>query len=328
AVAKNDAPAIKQAMEATTDGEQKAYGAFLLAAIANQEQQYAQEFALLQEGHALYKGHHTFRYSDTHYLKRLPEMARARQLDHTPSNSNNDALASMQPVFIVGTPRCGSTLLESMLKSGAPELIDTEESGVMLHAADLSQCDNSETWLQTYRERIRAAYRDFGVEAPQCRFSDKTLDHFFVLDLILKVFPQAKVIWMRRHPYAVTMSILKNNMIHLPWAHDVNQIFEYIDLQNTLMAHWKDQFGDAILELEYESLASDPETQAKHVFEFCELEWNASALNFHKQTTKASKTASAAQIREGINTRAIRAYEPYIAQLDQAQKASDEQQLS
>lgn len=300
-----------QLKQGAYDDENTVYAHFLLARQAQKDKRYEEELALLLKGHARHKNTANFRYSPDIYLKTLVERALARTPDTLNDIPEDPVLSSMQPIFMVGVPRSGSTLLESVINAGAEDMVDTEESGVMLYANDFTRSESSEGYWENFVAAVKNGYEQFGIDQAQCRFTDKTLDHFFMVDIIFKVFPKAKVIWCRRHPLASMTSILQNNMIAFSWAHDMDQIIQYFENTEKVMQHWLDRFGDRIYTYHYEHFVSDPEQESKALFEFCDLDWTPECLNFYKNKKKASRTASSIQIRQKIYTKAVGAQDKY-----------------
>ncbi len=300
----------KQIANQQLDAEDTTYGYFLLALKAGQSKNYKQELELLLEGHKHHKQNSHFRYPPSVYLNTLFN----RALDRTPEMleqlPQDKTLASTRPVFMVSVPRSGSTLLEAVIKAGKEPVIDTEESGVMLYANDFNNAESSPGYWEYYLERVKEGYQHLGVYKESCRFSDKMLDHFFMVDVIFHLFPKAKVVWCNRHPVASIMSILKNNMISLSWAHDIDDILQYFHNARALQQHWLERFGDRIHVVDYEAFVSEPELASKALFNYCELDWTPDCLDFHKNR-KASRTASSTQIREKIYTRAVNTHKNY-----------------
>ncbi len=316
-ISEDDRALIQSCIAEADSEEQQAYGHFLLAGLEHGQSHYEQALEHLLDGHALYRQQECFSHSTEFFLEELPALAKERSADSLSTTAHCEFREQVNPVFIIGAPRTGSTLIESMLKTGAPQLTDTEESGVMLHASDLRQQTNSDEWLSAYTNTIIQTYRHFGINETTEAFTDKSLDNFYVVDLILKLFPNAKIVWMKRHPYATAMSILQNNMVYLPWAHDLKDIFKYFEALDALMQHWQQKYPNRVYEIQYEDLVSEPEKFSKKLFDYCDLEWSEQCLQFYKNKNKASKTASNSQIRQKLYTKAINAFAPYEPYLDQ-----------
>jgi|GEM_PF-1425197 len=293
------------------DDENTVYAHFLLAKHAQQNKHYDEELTLLLKGHQRHKETASFRYAPEIYLSSMVDRALTRSPEILDQIPEDPVLSSTEPVFIVGVPRSGSTLLESVIGAGSEDIIDTEESGVLLYANDFTQPEGSENYWENYVAAVRKGYEQFGTYREDCHFTDKTLDHLFLVDIIFKLFPKARVIWCRRNPIASMVSILQNNMIAFSWAHDMEDILKYFENAETIMQHWLSRYGDRIYTYHYERFVSDPETESKKLFDYCGLEWTPECLNFYKNKKKASRTASSIQIRQKIYTKAVGAQTKY-----------------
>jgi len=107
------------------------------------------------------------------------------------------------------------------------------------------------------------------------------------------------------------MSIIKNNLGQLSWAHNLEHIFKYFDIYNRTIHHFNEIFPGFIYELHYEKFVNDPETESKKLLKFCDLTWHKKCLDFYKRKDLISKTTSNLQIRKAIYKDAINKYFPY-----------------
>jgi hypothetical protein len=112
------------------------------------------------------------------------------------------------------------------------------------------------------------------------------------------------------------MSIFQNNLTEIAWAHDLNNIFKYIDNYLQVIETYNLQDPNFIYELQYEKLINNPEEESKKLMEFCGLPWDKKCLEFYKRKDLKSKTASNNQIREAIYQHPSTRYEPYKKLLD------------
>ena len=214
------------------------------------------------------------------------------------------------PIFIVGMPRSGTTLLEQILCShhsvhGAGELED-------LHQAVISATG---AWTETpLAERVtrlsEAEIKRLGDDylqrvwklSPDSHYiTDKMPANFFYLGLIHLALPQAKIIHAMRDPMDSCFSCytrLFNDTME--FAYDQGTLGRYYVRYMRLMQHWQRVLPEgSILNLAYEEMVSDTETQARRILEFVGLPWDENCLNFH-QNTRLVKTASVAQVRKPI----------------------------
>ena len=136
-----------------------------------------------------------------------------------------------------------------------------------------------------------------------------------VLGFIRSMFPAAPIIYMRRDPRDVCLSIYTRMFADgHRYACDLEWLAHYYSMSVRLLEHWKTVSGDRILEVIYEDLVADPTEQTRNIAAFCELQWDPACLEFHKQDT-ASFTFSELQVREPINTKSTGAWRNYESQL-------------
>lgn len=273
----------------------------------------------------------------------LPDPAQTYQLvDRTIAATARERFAATVPrgsddprcVFIVGMPRSGTTLTEQIIAShplafGCGELPD-----IALIARTLpSLLGTANQWpeimdhldtraLAWAAERYTSA---IGRHAPASalRLVDKAPLNFFHLGLVALTFPNARVVWCRRDPRDVAISIHGENFaLDAPMATSMEAIGHYINAQHRLMRHWQDVLPLPILELEYESLVSSPEPQARRVMEFLDLPWDPACLSFHK-SDRGVQTPSRWQVRQPMHTRSIGRWRHYEELLPPLLKALD-----
>ncbi len=129
--------------------------------------------------------------------------------------------------------------------------------------------------------------------------TDKWPLNFQYIGFILKAFPEAKIIHLRRDARAVCWSIYKNYFSGKGngWAYNLNDLANFYALYSELMIFWHELFPDQIYDISYEDLTNNQEKETKKLLKYCELEWDESCLNFHTNK-RAVKTASASQVRK------------------------------
>ena len=209
--------------------------------------------------------------------------------------------AETKPLFIIGMPRSGTTLLERMLV--AHDQVAT--------AGELPWFDFLSAQLDSIQPsllpRLRAEYLEV-LTAKSGNASlviDKMPNNFMFIGQILTLFPNARLIHLRRHPLDVCRSIYFQ---HFPggqyYANDMEDLGDYFWDYRRLMDHWRKLVPESIIELEYEQLVREPEKSLKALLGQLRLDWNENCLAPHK-SGGAVITASAAQIRQPINTLGI-----------------------
>ena len=236
-------------------------------------------------------------------------------------------LKDTTPILIVGMPRSGTTLVEQILASH-PAVYGGDELGALQALAnDLPSrlggkpypdcvAKISRSLVRRVGERYVAALRARGGDAT--RITDKMPANFLHLGLLALALPRARIVHCVRHPLDVAVSI---------WFHQFTQghayswrladIGAYYRAYRGLMAHWHAVLPIPVHDLHYEQLVADPEPNVRAMLEACGLAWDPACLDFHR-TRRAVHTASAWQVRQPINARAVgrwRAYENELAEL-------------
>lgn len=256
-------------------------------------------------------------------------LGRARRVFTTEVLDRYASLGSQDErfVFIVGMPRSGTTLTEQIIAShprahGGGELAHLPlivrtfpylEDGRHRSWDEMIHADPP-TWLQAAIERYtRGALRHSPAGA--IRVIDKAPLNFFNLGLIALMFPHAKVIWCRRDPRDLALSIYGENFaLEERLATDLASIGRYILLQEEVMRHWQSLLPDRILESSYEQLANDLEGNARRLVGFCGLEWSDECLDFHRND-RGVQTPSRWQVKQPIHTRSIGRWRHYQAHM-------------
>jgi Tfp pilus assembly protein PilF len=234
---------------------------------------------------------------------------------------------SNRPIFIVGMPRSGSTLVEHIL--GAHPDVHAPGEVPILHGL-LQQSKgiggaSYPAWGRTMNPvdcaSIGKAYLDrlpAGLPS-RSRTTDKWLDNFEHLGLIAVCLPNAKVIHCQRDPRDQLLSIwslLFSNSQE--FAYDIDDLVRYWRAYQRLMAHWRAVLPPGqMLEVRYETLVEDPEGSTRAILDHCGLEWDDSVLRFW-ESRRPVRTASMFQVREPVYDRSIgrwKPFQPYLSKL-------------
>ena len=236
-------------------------------------------------------------------------------------NKRNLGNPSMVPIFIVGMPRSGTTLVEQILAShpkvfGAGELAEFNkvvtsigmpngalffpEAVPALSAGQLRQIGTS------YLDAVRAAAP--GAE----RITDKMPTNFRFVGLIHLALPNARIIHMRRDPVDTCLSCFSLLFAgDHPYCYDLGELGRYYRAYETLMEHWRRVLPVGVmLDVQYEEVVADVERQARQIVAYCGLEWDDACLVFHK-TQRPIRTASVTQVRQPIYRTSVGRWRPY-----------------
>ena len=237
-----------------------------------------------------------------------------------------------QPIFIVGMPRSGTTLVERIIgehegvtstgENEAIEFIAAQyywelEQGRQASPQQLAEND----WRQMREEYWRRS------KCAPALITDKMPHNFRHVGLILSLFPAAPIIYLRRDPRDVCLSIYSRMF---PDGHryacDLQWLAHFYHQSTRIMSHWQKTLPGKILEIKFEELVADPEAFGREIVEFCGLKWNPKSLDFHKNRT-SSFTFSEMQVRRPLNSDGVgrwRYYASALAPLTEALLSFDE----
>lgn len=217
-----------------------------------------------------------------------------------------------RPVFVVGMPRSGTTLTEQILAGhpavhGCGELPDLAMVARRLPAdpRDIDQGMADEAIARYLAAATRHA------PAGASRLVDKEPLNYFHLGLVALLFPRARVVWCRRDPRDVAVSIHAENFaLDEVLATDFGGIAHYINGQQRLMRHWQSVLPLPIHVSRYEDLVSDPEGRARALVDFLGLPWDPACLDFHRGPQNV-QSPSRWQVREPVHGRSIGRWRHY-----------------
>ena len=205
--------------------------------------------------------------------------------------------------------------MEKIIASGTKIIPTGEEIGVIgtFVKEKLIKKQSSNLEIENFQIKISEMYRQKRLihEKNDYTFTDKTLENFFYIGLLKEIFPHAKIINCKRSPLSSIMSILKNNLPGVPWAHNLKHIFKYFDIYYKIINNLKKKFPNFIFELNLDKLVNNPETESQKLMEFCDLPWDKKCLEFYKRKDLISKTTSNIQIRKAISKDSIKKHLPY-----------------
>lgn len=305
---------LKSKTDEELSSDNQFYRYWLLSRFSYQENQASEEMAYLEKAHNIFNDINEFSYDKNIYLKTLNQL-NFPSVQHKSEFEDQESRA-LEPIFVVGMPRCGSTLIENIICSGSEHVLKGEETGALFHATMASfkkhnpENIDQDFWLNL-QGQVNGFYSNANLLVGKTRFTDKSLENIFLIDVILMLYPKAKIIYCERNPLASIISIMKNNMVTLPWAHDLDDIFEYAENCIQAISKSQEKYPENIYTITYENLVKEPEAESKKLMSFCNLEWDESCLNFHKNKDLMSKTASHLQVREAINENALNTHQKY-----------------
>ena len=241
--------------------------------------------------------------------------------DDLPTLTNNElSQSSLRPIFIVGMPRSGTSLVEQIVAShneahGAGELEFSTQIFSSIIANISGDVDKKD--LLFFREQYLAKLN--ALKCSKNIITDKMPMNFRYIGLIISAFPEAKIIHLKRDARATCWSIYKNyfDSDGIGYSYDQNDLAQYYGLYSDLMSFWHERFPDQIYDICYEDLTTNQEDETRKLLEYCDLDWDEKCLNFHSNK-RAVKTASALQVRKKMyqgSSEAWKKYEAYLQPL-------------
>lgn len=292
-------------------------------------EQYAAAFAWYEKGNAIKRKQSGYR------SERMEARVQAQMDACVPglfAARQGAGLDCRDPIFIVGMPRAGSTLLEQILAShsmvdGAMELHNVpalvqklrgrSTNGKSRYPAILHELDQD--YFRRFGEQYLKHTRVYRGTAPM--FIDKMPNNFMHVGLIRLILPRARVIDARRDPMACCFSCFKQLFAEgQEFSYGLEETGRYYRAYVRLMEHWERVLPGFVLRVMHEDVIDDLETQVRRILDFCDLPFEKSCLEFYK-TRRSIRTPSSEQVRQPIYRDGMeqwRRFEPWLAPLKEA----------
>ncbi len=319
----NDVKAMEDtyAMPGLSD-EQRMYLAFGLGKSFEDLQQHEKAFGFFATANALKRKTCDFSIAgvekNTGNLKKL--FAENLFAKHHRAGSPDET-----PIFVLGMPRSGTTLVEQILAShpkvhGAGEISDLDQvvtsyfgksgGAKFINSVDRASADRFLNAGNEYISRIREHSDTAGF------ITNKMPSNFWLIGMIGLMLPNAKIIHCRRDSRDICLSIFKNYFSGDGnyYAYDLAELGRYYNLYRDLMKHWHGVLPDFIYDISYEDVVANQERESRALLEHCGLEWDPACLEFHR-TDRPVHTASAAQVRRPIYKDSVQLWKRYEKQL-------------
>ncbi len=237
------------------------------------------------------------------------------------------APSPVTPIFVVGLPRSGSTLIEQILASHS-QVDGTHELGDLSRAVQsvrrrsrkhsrfpeaLTNLNNDE-WRSIGEEYLRRT-EIFRSGAPY--FVDKNPNNFIYAGVLKLALPNCKIINARRHPLDSCFGSFKQLFASgQPFTYDMTELGEYYLQYVHLLDHWHEVMPGFILDVQYEAVVADLDSAVQRILDYCGLPFEEQCLRFH-ETERAVKTASSEQVRRPIYSSSVNLWRNYEAHLDE-----------
>lgn len=228
-----------------------------------------------------------------------------------------------RPIFVVGLPRSGSTLVERIV-SNHPEVHSGGELNAMPDSIGqmmVREYPELAPDARSYVQRlaaldpaaIAAEYlsRTRTVRQDPLRLLDKQLANFLYCALILRAFPNARIVHLTRHPLAACYAIFRNRFAGTyPFSYDLEEIGEFYLGYRSLMSHWHRIMPGRILDVAYETVVTSLESETRRILAYLELPFDPACLEFHRNPTPVI-TASSVQVRQPLYDSSLHLWKHY-----------------
>ena len=306
-------------LKSKLNNSDKTHLCFALAKVNNDLGNHDEFFKFLNEGNQLRKK--VLGYS--HEASKKIHDNLIKMFESKNSKKINFKKEIIKPIFIVGMPRSGTSLVEQIIAShnsvfGAGELKCLNEIVSPIFESFNTQKSNS------LHERdlllIRQKYLDFlkNLNVTENTVTDKMPLNFRLIGVILSAIPEAKIIHIKRDAVATCWSNYKHSFSSgNGFSFDQNDLVKFYVLYTKMMNYWHQSFPNKIYDINYEKLTTNQEDETKKLLKYCELDWDESCLKFY-DNKRAVQTASASQVRQKLyqgSSDAWKKYESYLKPL-------------
>ena len=212
------------------------------------------------------------------------------------TNNQNNKLNNNKiiPIFIVGMPRSGSTLVEAILSSGSENVNSLgechvvnisilEQIGPKIYTKDFNlKKFTFEINLKKFNDSVLRRYDQFNFDKTKYNqiLIDKSLENFFNIESIIRIFPKAKFLHTFRNPSDSVISIFQSMLAELSWSHSLENILMYFNNYYKIINYYKNRFPNSIMDIDLEKFTNNSNDMSKEIYEFCGLKWSEKVLEF------------------------------------------------
>ena len=300
--------------ENTTSLYEKSLINFIFSKLAKKNNELKKEIHYLKIAHRnCYESNLAYNKQSDHYYKNIISNYYNKFLFRN-EFKEIPAFNRQKHIFIIGLPRSGSSLVESIISHNAPNITSVgefhvfnrsilEQVGENLYSENFKMIIDKKKFQNSLIER----YNNFNNKI----YLDKSLENFFNIEIILEFFPNAKFINTYRNYNDAVIGIYQAMLPELSWSHGIKNIIQYVEKYNKIINYFQKKYPEKILNIELSKLSNQKEQETKKILEFCDIKFDDQSLNFDKNDKLFSKTFSFLQVRKKIQKYEDNKYEPY-----------------
>ena len=304
-------PILKAAAERTEDDAENAKMVFYALAKAQLDVgQDSEGFAALHQANKLHGRDSVFDYDG---IEARRVSIQSKWTPEVFDKLRGAGVENVAPIFIVGTPRSGSTLLEHIV-AAHPYVSSIGEDSFAHPFFPLDMESERNVLVEASKSAAKEIRR---LSGPEGILLDKYLGNFLRIGSLAAAFPNAKFIQTKRDPRAIALSIYSNPLrVHgHPYSNDLEDIARFYMHYQAFMAHWHNVLGDRIIVSDYQQLVEDPEPQIRSLIERLGLPWDDACLS-PESVQKRVKTLSVVQVRSAIHSGSVERWKKHEADLE------------
>ena len=256
----------------------------------------------------------------------MNHLSRAKQIIEASKNINTGQLIDgTGKIFIVGAPRCGSTILESVLATnqriGALGETKALMKAMSLTIKNTGNQERTNSLLEIYTRYIQSQMHEYTHSV------DKNLHNIWLIEAIARAMPAAKIIYCRRHPMDNILSMLRSNLkAGNNYTSDAAEAAKFLIYQQEEMKRFESEYGNHIYTFDYDSFTSQPNDILQSLISWLGFEWNQQYLQ-PERNKRQINTASVIQARQKINNRSVGGWKNYRELLKPAEEILGEYNL-
>jgi len=300
--------------ENTTSLYEKSLINFIFSKLAKKNNELKKEIHYLKIAHRnCYESNLAYNKQSDHYYKNIISNYYNKFLFKN-EFKEIPAFNRQKHIFIIGLPRSGSSLVETIISHNAPNITSVgefhgfnrsilEQVGENLYSENFKMIIDKKKFQNSLIER----YNNFNNKI----YLDKSLENFFNIEIILEFFPNAKFIHTYRNYNDAVIGIYQAMLPELSWSHRIKNIIQYVEKYNKIINYFQKKYPEKILNIELSKLSNQKEQETKKILEFCDIKFDDQSLNFDKNDKLFSKTFSFLQVRKKIQKYEDNKYEPY-----------------